>query len=242
MIDWPPSSPALTAGGSTGGAGGWVAADIGSGADMRSGPPACVRRSDASPAGRRAAVPAVGRGGVPPEPATRCGVIEPAGAVGDVVPGLDHQEDGSDGVDEAAILRRLHPAPRADGWGELGPAGTGLALRILGPWMPPNDAGAELDASRREAATGLLSVAAGSSPRAGLAAVIPITAGSRAARAIRVREIPSMGSLSGSTVPPAGSGTPLHPGLAADPSRLPRVNHLSRFIVKRRRCSAWALR
>jgi hypothetical protein len=61
---------------------------------------------------------------------------------------LGHQEDGRTGTDEA-IGRRLRLTSVLDGGGEFGPDGAGLALKLMGLRMPPNDADAGLDASRR---------------------------------------------------------------------------------------------
>jgi hypothetical protein len=62
---------------------------------------------------------------------------------------LGHQDDGKVGVDAEAeaIGRRVGPTPVADGREELGPAGAGLALKLIGLRMPPNDADPLADAS-----------------------------------------------------------------------------------------------
>jgi hypothetical protein len=138
-----------------------------------SGTPAWVRRSEASPAGRRATGPAaaaaargwalapvaVGRLVVPPvggccQPRS---TVDGLGAAGFGGSGLDHHSDGRTGT-EPVICRRVGLTPVIDGREELGPAGTGLALEFLGLRMPPNDADADadagLDASRRPDAVG----------------------------------------------------------------------------------------
>ena len=111
MIDCPPSSAALTAGGMTGGAIGWL------GAHRRQRGRREVRRAGLSPPYRRVAGRpprrlAAGRSCQAGLPADRRTVAPPNGdvcqprffTVGAVAPiGLGHQEDGNVGVDAVAI-------------------------------------------------------------------------------------------------------------------------------------------
>jgi hypothetical protein len=98
---------ALTAAGISGAGVGWAAPAIGSGAEVMSGAPACVRRKAASPAGRRAAGRAVDGNGDVPATCGRAvppvgGGCQPRSFGAEGLAGLGHQDDGSVGMDVEA--------------------------------------------------------------------------------------------------------------------------------------------
>ena len=241
LIDWPPSSAALTAGGITGaGSAGPRHPGPGSGAAVRSVAPACVRRSDASPAGRRAARPPVDRDGAA---AAAAGLVRPTaggacqprsvGADGTAAAGLGHHEDGNVGIGSPRRSAGGFDRPAGVGRpGEPGPAGADLALNSWGSGyrrMTPGPGSMRPGVGRRSSRCRWRT---GSSPRAGSATPNPDHDRQQGRPRHPGQGYPIHGySLSGSTAHPP-KAAPIHRRLTAAPGPLPCMTSLSRFIVQ----------